>query len=218
MLLCIFHQFRTGILFSVLKRKENSKFLPAEDEEVTNNNKKSLRCDHTVCVCVLLFCQKGNCRGCNRLGSSPRIQRTQICRQLQPNHTLTPLPQADRLIAHRRQQKYAYPSTSSSSFVLNYETMLYNDKHQQWSTAPIDLSHQLSVIGASVSCVLWYSFTFDECYALRVFWSPGYLSPTDVLINNKLSEECVSSASLLCDYRDKRAFEVSILIQRHFIR
>lgn len=50
------------------------------------------------------------------------------------------------------------------------------------------------------------------------FWSPGYLSPTDVLINNKLSEECVSSASLLSDYRDKRAFEVSILIQRHFIR
>lgn len=42
--------------------------------------------------------------------------------------------------------------------------------------------------------------------------------PLDVLINNKLSEECVSSASLRRDYRDKGVFEVSILIQRHFIR
>lgn len=127
-------------------------------------------------------------------------------------HGMTLLPQTDRLIACRRQQK-RFPSKSSSSFDVNYEMMLYNDNHQQWCSAPKDLSHQLSVIGASVSCVLWYSFTFDECCTRRVFWSPGYLSPTDVLINNKLSEECVSSASLHCDYRDKRVFEVSILIQ-----
>lgn len=138
---------------------------------------------------------------------------------LSQDHRLTPpppSPQAEDIIAYRGSKK-CFPSTYSSSFVVNCETMLYNDNHQ-WSTAPKDLSHQLSVIGASVSCVLWYLFTFDECYAARVFRSPGYLSPTDVLINNKLSEECVSSSSLLCDYRDKRAFEVSILIQRHFIR
>lgn len=43
---------------------------------------------------------------------------------------------------------------------------------------PRDLSHQLPVIGAAVSCVLWYSFTLDECCARRASRSPGYLSPT----------------------------------------